>query len=131
MSGTNHDSNQSALEKFETARLRLRKKYFRVGGPWREINGVQYCTADELISRNPDTLAPADKSPLARAIRLKFRQSTPTQWAAIARRYRELYEGLTEEEAVRAVRGGHSSPAEAMRAKIIPKRKYIGFKNDR
>lgn len=100
-------------------------------GPWREIGGVQYCTADKLICRKPESLDPADKSPLARAIRLTFRQSTPTQWAAIARRYRTLYAGLTEVEAVRAVRDGYSSPAEAMRAKIIPKRKYTGFKKDR
>lgn len=124
-------SSESALEKFEAARLRLRRKYFRVSGPWREIDGVQYCTADEIICRKPESLDPADKSPLARAIRLKFTQSHPTQWAIIARRFRELYKGLTEDEAVLAVRSGHSSPADAMRAKIIPKRKYIGFKKDR
>ena len=127
MSGTNHDSNHSALEKFEAARLRLRKKYFRVSGPWREIDGVQYCTADELICRDPLSLDPADQTRLAKAIRAAFPKSHPTQWALVARRFRELYEGLTEDEAVRAVVNGYSSPSAAMRARVIRKRRYVGF----
>lgn len=130
MSGTNRDSNLSALEKFEVARLRLRKK-FRVSGPWREIDGLEYCTADELICRKQEPLDPADQSPLARAIRAKYPTSSPRYWALIARRFRELYKGLTEEESVRAVLKGYSSPPAAMRAFVIPTRKYIGFKKYR
>lgn len=48
------------------------------------------------------------------------------QWG-IFRRYTELYRGIKPDEAVRAIEAGFSSPSEAMAARVIRRRKYIGF----
>lgn len=130
MSSNNPDSGQSARDNLEAKRLKLRKKYFSVPCI-READGLEYSFGDEHVSRNLKPLDPADQGPLACAIRATFPKSHPTQWGLIARRFRELYKGLTEEEAVRAVELGYSSPDAAMRARVIPKRKYIGFKGER
>ena len=123
MSSNKPDSGQSTLE----ARLpKLRKKYFtppRI----RESDGLEFSFGDEHISRDPTPLDPADEGPLACAIRATFPNSHPTQWGLIARRFRELYEGMTEDEAVAAVLNGHSSPEDAIRSRAVRKRKYIGF----
>lgn len=95
-----------------------------------EVDGLCYAVAGELVPRQPPALDPADKSSLANAIRDAFPDSDPIYQATIARRYRELYKGLTQEEATLAVSKGYSSPSAAMRAKVIRKRKYIGFKKD-
>jgi hypothetical protein len=95
-----------------------------------EVDGLCYAIAGELLPRQPTALDRADNSPLANAIRDAFPNSDSIYWAMIARRYLELYKGLTQEEATLAVSKGYSSPSAAMRAKVIPTRKYIGFRKD-
>lgn len=97
--------------------------------PWQEIDGVSFAQASDLIrwNRAEVPLDPADQSSLARAIREQWPDADPAYWSMIANRYRMLFKGLPEEEAVHAVLKGYSSPWTAMRAGVIPKRKYIGF----
>jgi hypothetical protein len=117
------------MNEFESERRR--ENNLRVSGPWREIGGVQYCTADKLISRAPKALCTGDQSPFANAIRQAFPNSSPFYWNMIARRYRETFKDLPEDEATLAVSQGYSSPLAAMRARVIPKRKYIGYGEQR
>ena len=84
------------------------------------------CPLDVLIAptaancRAAKPLADDDDSPVAAAIRKKFPASRThkTQQALISRRYRRLYDGMTEEEAVAAVMAGHSSPAAAITPRV-------------
>jgi len=126
---SNRVNKSTALDKLEAARLRLRKKYFSPPKqPWQDVDGLSVAYGDDIEPRTEFPLDPSDQSPLANAIREKFPTSSPRYWASIARRYRELHEGMTEEESVAAVlKGGHSSPEDAIRSHAIRKRKYIGF----
>ena len=95
--------------------------------PWQCCDGLSFAIAGELVQRTPDSLDAADRSPLANAIREAFPDSSPAYWNMIARRYRELFRSLPEEEAALAISMGFSSPIAAMRAGAIRKRKYVGF----
>lgn len=64
---------------------------------------------------------------IAEAIQDQWPNAKPGYWALIFRRFTELYSGLTAEEAVRAICRGYSSPSAAMAARVIKKRRYVGF----
>lgn len=117
------DSGKSALDKFEAARLQLRKKYFAK----REIGGLSFAWGQWLVLPTPKPLDPADHTPLADAIRQAFPSSNPIHWAVIARGYRELFKGLPEEDAVLAVSKHFANPGDAMRAGVISNRRFVGF----
>jgi hypothetical protein len=117
-------THQSALDNLEKMRLAARKHYFGT----REIGGVSFVTASELVGRAPKRLQAAGQSPLAVAIRKQWPDAKPSYRALVERRWRELYEGLPLDDAILAVRANFSSPSAAMRAGVIKKRKYVGFK---
>lgn len=95
--------------------------------PWHDVEGLSVAYGDEIECRAELPLDPTDQSPLANAIRTAYPTSSPRYWASIARRFRELFEGVTEEEAVTAVLKGYSSPVDAIRSRVIRKQKYRGF----
>jgi hypothetical protein len=105
----------------------MRKSKLDSDQPWRNSAGLTFAFASELIGHTPTCLDATDQSPLASAIREAFPDSNPIYWAMIARRFRELFKSLPEEDAALAVSMGFSSPDAAMRARVIRKRKYIGF----
>ncbi|MCW5691619.1 MAG: hypothetical protein KIT48_04580 [Pseudolabrys sp.] len=138
MSNKKLDSDQTASEIFAARRAEARKRIFGAPINWakvfarpiREIAGLSFGYASELVSRQPKPHDPADVSPLALAIRIRWPNSEPTYWAMVARRFRELYKDLPEQDAVKAVRAGYSSPANAMKAGVIKRRRYLGFPED-
>lgn len=67
---------------------------------------------------------------LALAIRQEFPNSHASYWLLIERRFTEVY-SIPEDEAVRAIRNGYSSPSAAMNAHVIMRQPYIGFKGER
>lgn len=97
------------------------------GQPWRDVEGLSVARGSDIQPCAELPLDPADQSPLANTIRVSYPKSSPRYWASIARRFRELYEGMTEEEAVAAILKGYSSPVDAIRSRSIRKRKYRGF----
>jgi hypothetical protein len=99
--------------------------------PWRQLGGLTYAFASDLMASRPQALSNADRSDLAKAIRRAFKTTHPIHQGLIARRFRELYSGLPEEDAVLAVSLGHSHPIDAMRAGVIRRRKRIGFIGER
>ena len=92
-----------------------------------EINGLQFEFASDLVAKLAKPLSAADDSPLANAVRAQWPDAEATYHGMVVRRFSELYPLLPEEDAVKAVRAGYSSPAAAIRAKIIRKRAYRGF----
>jgi hypothetical protein len=94
--------------------------------PWHSIGGLIFAVGSDLTSRTAAALDPADQSPLASAIRATFPDSSPAYWHMIAIRYRALYCGVTEHEAVEAVLKGYASPVDAMRHRVIPRRNHFG-----
>jgi hypothetical protein len=142
MSSNKPDSGQSAVDKLDARRLKLRKEIFGAPVDWdkviprnapksREIDGMSFNFGDEVISAEATPLDPADDSPLAVAIRTQWPDSKAAYQGMVARRYREFYKAIPEDDAVAAVRAGYSSPDHAMKAHVIKKRKYIGQKSER
>lgn len=142
MSSNKPDSGQSAVEKLEARQLKLRKKIFGAPVDWdkvfarttpktREVDGMSFSFGDEVITAKATPLDPADDSPLAVAIRTQWPDSKAAYHGMIARRYREYYKVIPEDDAVKAVRAGYSSPDHAMKAHVIKKRKYIGQESER
>jgi hypothetical protein len=75
-------------------------------------------------------LSKTDDSPIARAIRAKWPDAHPVYQADIRRRFTESYT-IPEAEILHAIHQGFSSPATAMRAGAIKRRRYRGFRGDR
>lgn len=76
-------------------------------------------------------LDPGDRSPIACAIRRRWPNSHPGYWEDVRRRFTDLFARLPEEDAVKAIMMGFSSPFTAMRAGVIRRRRYIGYPEDR
>jgi hypothetical protein len=96
--------------------------------PVREFNGLSWVFGHEIVASRTGALS--DEDSLAKAIREQWPTSHPNQRALVLRRYRELCGPLPEADALKGIRAGHSSPDQAMRTGLIPKRKYVGFKAD-
>jgi hypothetical protein len=84
--------------------------------------------ASELLPHAATPLDPADRSALADAIRATFPTANPQYQGMVKRRFVELYRDLPEADAVKAVLAGYASPSAAMRAGVISKRDFVGFK---
>jgi len=95
--------------------------------PYRNVGGLEYAFASDLVGKPAKPLTAENKSPIARAIGRRWPESKPIYQMMIFRRFTELYASLPETDAVCAIRAGFSSPRAAMRARVIPKRRYIGF----
>jgi hypothetical protein len=120
-------THPSALERLEKLRRAARKKYFGK----REINGVSFAYASDLLQTVRKSFGPP-KQPrrLANAIRRTFPDCHPKQRRLIARRFTEAY-GVPEDEAIKAVLAGYTSPSAAMKARVIRRRAYRSFEGER
>jgi hypothetical protein len=116
-------TDQSALDKLEERRLALRRNYFgsRVEGH------MSWAIGSDLLPHNVWPLHPADKSPLANAIRASFPDIDPRQQELILRAYRDCYQNLPVADAIAAIRKRYANPGNAIRDKVIPKRRFVGF----
>jgi hypothetical protein len=116
-------TDQLALEKLEERRLALRRNYFgsRVEGH------MSWAIGSDLLPHNVLPLNPADKSPLANAIRESFPDFDPRQQEIVLRAYRDCYQDFPVAEALLAIEKRFANPGDAMRAGIIPKRRFVGF----
>jgi hypothetical protein len=94
--------------------------------PWQEIAGLTYAVARDIVASRSKALNVADQSSLANAIRDAWPGSDPIYLKMIQRRYCEVFH-VPPAEAVVAVCAGYSSPLAAMRARVIRKRKRVGF----
>lgn len=121
--GTLHNAPQKRSNRY--------RKNGRGKSPTEPRIRVSWCFASEIAAKASVPLEADDQSPLAVAIRLAWPDSHPVQYAMIARRYRELYEGLTESEAVKAVRAGYSSSSAAIGDGLIEEKPYVGFRRTR
>jgi len=98
--------------------------------PWHELGGLSFAFASDIAASPSQALSLEDQSPLAIAIRKAWSDSDPTYQRMVQRRYCEVFH-VPPVEAVAAVNAGYSSPQSAMRARIIRKRKRIGFIGER
>jgi hypothetical protein len=76
-------------------------------------------------------LSEDDHSPIANAVRKQWPGSDAYYHAMVVRRFTELFEGLPEKDALHAIRANLSSPITAMDRRIIRRRRYLGFPEDR
>jgi hypothetical protein len=91
---------------------------------------LSYASAAELLQRGLEPGNPASQPRLGAAIRRAFPASDAKYRGLIARRFIEAY-GVPEDEAIKAVSLGYSSPSAAMKARVIRRRPYRGFKGER
>jgi hypothetical protein len=123
MSNKHSDSDQSPLEKFEERRRALRRSCF---GP-RVEGHMSWAVGSDLLPHNVWPLHPADKSRIAEAIRAAFPDFDPLQQEIVLRSYRDCFKDLPIEDALVAIEKRFANPGDAMRAKVIPNRRFIGF----
>lgn len=95
--------------------------------------GLEVYTGADLAAqaRAAIPLPDTDQSPIARAVRRAWPDSDKFYWRLVVRRYTELFARLPEDDAVRAITAGHSSPFDAMHRRVIKRRRYIGFPEHR
>lgn len=94
------------------------------------LNGVSFANAAELVRHGLKSSNPAKQPCLATAIRRAFPDSDAKYRRLIARRFIEAYD-VPEDEAIKAVSMGYSSPIAAMKARVIRRRPYQGFEGER
>ena len=119
-------TDPAALALLEEKRLSLRKQYFGR----REVSGVSFAFGNELVKCAGKRFKPGNQTPLTAAIRRAFPNSDPKYLRLIERRFTEAY-GVPEDEAIKAVSLGYSSPSAAMNARVIKRRPYLGFEGQR
>jgi hypothetical protein len=77
------------------------------------------------ISPKQIQIPPRDH-PLMVAARTAFPRANEKYWAMIVHRYRDMYQGIPEKDAVRVIRAGYSSPQHAMDARKLKRRPLVG-----
>jgi hypothetical protein len=73
---------------------------------------------------------PPDSDPLMRAAQVAFPDAAPQYHAMIVHRYRDVYDGIPEADAVHVILQGYSSPAHAMQRHKL-KRRPLKARHDR
>lgn len=77
------------------------------------------------IAPKPIQIPPRDH-PLMVAARMAFPRADEKYWAMIVHRYRDMYQGIPEQDAVRVILAGYSSPQHAMDARKLKRRPLVG-----
>ncbi|HEX3988369.1 MAG TPA: hypothetical protein VHZ30_02990 [Verrucomicrobiae bacterium] len=85
----------------------------------------------EITPKRPPTresLVDPMTAPIMAAVTKAWPNAAADYQNTIFRRFTELHKELPVEDAIKAIRAGYSSPGAAMRAGVIHKRSYQGFK---
>ena len=100
---------------------------------FQQSHGLIFVDASDVEMRSPPTIPAnldADSARIAAAIRRQWPRSEPEYHMQIFRRFTKIFNGIKPDEAVKAIDMGYSSPFAAMNARVIRRRRYMGFTKD-